>query len=390
VSETNNGYEIKKFTSPKDFQNTYPTSSTYIIGSEPYATNRKTWLDFRVSNGTFPNLWQNNEILRGNLLSIDTYNNSNTILKKNQNEYIYLSFDKIASYDNLFYPDGFTFYDNPFYLRMFSTIKSERNYLSRTIKTNYLSNGNYVVQSNYVFDTDKTKPFIKEKSIVTSDNKILKEKYYYPYDNEVSMVSGVTDLLAKNIITVPIKTKSFSDSNLLSTQLTKYKNWGNNIILPKNVQDAKSVDPLEVRVVYRNYDDKGNPIEISQENGVNICYIWGYNKTQPIAKIENATYAQMQSQVSNLQTLSNADNDRTIGDLGKEGALRTALNNLRAALPVAIVTTYTYDPLIGVTSITDSRGQTAYYEYDDFNRLEFIKNAQGEILTKNEYNYKRQ
>jgi len=66
------------------------------------------------------------------------------------------------------------------------------------------------------------------------------------------------------------------------------------------------------------------------------------------------------------------------------------LNDLRTALPNAQVSTYTYDPLIGVTSITDPRGETIYYEYDNFNRLEHVKDAQGNILSKNKYNFKKQ
>ena len=62
--------------------------------------------------------------------------------------------------------------------------------------------------------------------------------------------------------------------------------------------------------------------------------------------------------------------------------------DLLASLPNAVVTYYTYDPLIGVTSVTDPRGQRIYYEYDNLNRLEFVRDNQGKILSKNEYNYK--
>jgi len=53
-----------------------------------------------------------------------------------------------------------------------------------------------------------------------------------------------------------------------------------------------------------------------------------------------------------------------------------------------MVTTYTYDPLIGVTSVTDPRGYTMYYEYDEFQRLEFVKDEDGNIYSENQYNYK--
>ncbi|MGN7812046.1 hypothetical protein ACTJIW_24050, partial [Flavobacterium sp. 22659] len=63
-------------------------------------------------------------------------------------------------------------------------------------------------------------------------------------------------------------------------------------------------------------------------------------------------------------------------------------NTLRANLPNAMVTTYTYIPLVGVSTITDPKGQTTTYTYDSFGRLEFVKDNKGNILSENQYNYK--
>ncbi|UWX68453.1 hypothetical protein NZD85_14510 (plasmid) [Empedobacter stercoris] len=54
-----------------------------------------------------------------------------------------------------------------------------------------------------------------------------------------------------------------------------------------------------------------------------------------------------------------------------------------------MVTSYIYQPLIGVTSITGPNGQTEYYKYDTANRLEEIRNDKQEVLKTFKYNYKQ-
>jgi YD repeat-containing protein len=59
-------------------------------------------------------------------------------------------------------------------------------------------------------------------------------------------------------------------------------------------------------------------------------------------------------------------------------------------LPGALVTTYTYSPLFGITSETDPSGKITYYEYDGLGRLKLIRDQNNNILKKFDYKYRAQ
>jgi YD repeat-containing protein len=65
------------------------------------------------------------------------------------------------------------------------------------------------------------------------------------------------------------------------------------------------------------------------------------------------------------------------------------IDELRFFPAQAQMTTYTYDPLRGLTSQTDANSQTTYFEYDAFGRLATMKDSQSNILKTLQYNYKQ-
>jgi len=266
-------------------------------------------------------------------------------------------------------------------------------------------------------DNEYNKYFLLgETQNTLSNNSVVKNKFYYPYNTigGSTLITNLQKLIDKNRVSELIKEETFVDGIKTKSIVKPYKefpvatynefpvNYTIYLSMPSEIHNNKGVLDIDesqtsnLKVTYNKYDNVGNLVEYSIFNsGVTNVIIWGYNKSLPIAKIENATYSQIQSYEASLQALSNIDDDRTIGALGKEGALREALNNLRttlnnlqSSLPKPIVTTYTYDPLIGVTSTTDPKGYTMYYEYDEFNRLKQVKDKDGNILSENEYHYK--
>lgn len=63
------------------------------------------------------------------------------------------------------------------------------------------------------------------------------------------------------------------------------------------------------------------------------------------------------------------------------------VDHLRTSLSNALMTTYTYKPLVGMLKMTDPCGLTTTYEYDRLNRLKLIKGTDGQILQQYDYHY---
>ena len=63
------------------------------------------------------------------------------------------------------------------------------------------------------------------------------------------------------------------------------------------------------------------------------------------------------------------------------------IDELRLYPDKAQMVTYTYDPLVGVTSHTDAGSRTTYYEYDGLQRLLRIRDPERKILKQYEYAY---
>jgi YD repeat-containing protein len=66
------------------------------------------------------------------------------------------------------------------------------------------------------------------------------------------------------------------------------------------------------------------------------------------------------------------------------------VDELRLYPASAQMTTYTYVPLVGVSSVCDVDNRVTYYQYDGLNRLKVIKDQDGNILKTIQYHYMNQ
>jgi YD repeat-containing protein len=72
------------------------------------------------------------------------------------------------------------------------------------------------------------------------------------------------------------------------------------------------------------------------------------------------------------------------------GSANNVIDEVRFYPKDAQMTTFTYDPLVGMTSATDAAGVTTFYEYDDWQRLKRVKDENGNIVKQQVYHYKGQ
>lgn len=179
-----------------------------------------------------------------------------------------------------------------------------------------------------------------------------------------------------------------------------------------------------------SYDSYGHITETTLRDGSIIAYIWGYNQTQPVARIQGSHYSksfytsfEADGTVSsiaktgdrvksistvNFQNLGFYPSETTTlkmsywycedskwkysGELpyaNQFTPVSTTIDELRVYEGGALMTTYTYEPPLGVTSITDPNGISTYYKYDTFGRLQYVLDQEMNILKYIGYNYGR-
>lgn len=114
-----------------------------------------------------------------------------------------------------------------------------------------------------------------------------------------------------------------------------------------------------------SYYPYGRLTQATSRTGQSMVLLWGYNRQHIIAQITNATLEEVRQSGINPEALA--------AKPSPSDAEWQAIGHLREALPEAGIVTCKYAPMIGIIERTDEHGRTAVYTYDDFNRLENVK-----------------
>jgi hypothetical protein len=197
---------------------------------------------------------------------------------------------------------------------------------------------------------------------------------------------------------IPVITEMKENNKIIGKTETIYPTsiptpQAGNLMLPLSQKtfDLQTITNIATEVTYDKYDSKGNLQQYTTKDGISTTIIWGYNKTQPIAKIVGAKLSDIQqSIIDSIVTAS--DTDAQAAPNNDETSFLSVLNSFKthSALSNYQISTYTYDPLIGVRSITPPSGIREVYIYDTANRLKEIRedNQTGKLLKEFKYNYK--
>lgn len=216
------------------------------------------------------------------------------------------------------------------------------------------------------------------------DGSVKETSYQYATDknNQKLINANMTGIPLESTV---IKKQDATDTGkVISKSETKYDD--SNHFFPTSVValDART-NILSTEITYNRYDSKGNLLQYTTKEGIPVAVVWGYSGTQPIAKIEGFTYDQISPFISDIVAKSNADSDAA-----SEQIFINALDSFRniSELDGAQITTYVYDTLIGMKSMTPPSGIRETYQYDSAGRLDKIVDENGKTIKKYKYNYK--
>jgi hypothetical protein len=268
------------------------------------------------------------------------------------------------------------------------------DFTSKTTSKKYFNGDVVTTESNFFYDYNLHNMLVKT-SVKQPNNTIQESTYKYSpevgnlYLKDKNIVGILLEdkTVRKNDVNDPGKIVSLTQSIYpISQSEADTKTSG--LPLPYSVTSTDLQNTTKEEVSYDKYDNKGNLQQYTNKDGISTTIIWGYNQTKPIAKVEGAKLMDISSSL--ITDIVNAsDTDASAPKLSDESSFYLTLDNFRkdSSLANYLITTYTYDPLIGIRSITPPSGIKEVYKYDTANRLERIVDTYGKIIKEYNYNY---
>lgn len=179
------------------------------------------------------------------------------------------------------------------------------------------------------------------------------ESVFYPTDftDEVSKT-----MVNRNIVR-PVIHRVATMGNAKYDVYNPYR-LSSDIPVVDRIETGKGDKERETRIQFIRYDDYGNLLEAVKDGSQRISYIYGYGSLYPVAKLEGAGYESFPERFGQIKSYS----DSTML-AGTCASLRSTLRG------IGLVTSYTYRPLEGVSSVVVPNGNRKSFHYNKFGEL---------------------
>ena len=248
---------------------------------------------------------------------------------------------------------------------------------------------------HYTYDKDYQT--LIRKDIVGAEGTVELE-YTYPHSYEDSSLPEygfIQEMKNKNMVSYPLETRVYrkfeGQRHHIYSALQKYQGEKpSEYYLSYETpaaglafRSSEQMEGFDTRYgeaperAYRYFN--GKITEVKTKNAV-VSYFWSYNNQYPIIKLTGVDINTTNSIFNNYSSLRyslNPTNNQII-------QLRA---DLEAAFPEATISSYTYRPSIGISTITDANGQTIHYTYDSQARLQRVTDHDGNALEYHVYKY---
>jgi len=406
------------------------------IGGVGYSYVKETKISSNIFAGYILSTFENKEPIytentvriddpkNGKLLKTEVYNQNNLLIKKDSFTYLikenhrYMGIN-ITNFLNMFpgifsspnftlipygsnqLPSDFSnidgYIDPSLHVSQMGILVHQLNTYDETLTSKTTALDGVSSKEDYSYNINTLQ--LKRKDLNLENGNILSYRYSYPNDYSWVPYSVMAD---KNRISNVVEEKVLKNNLFVGGALTEYKSIpvGDGTIytevpsikhfsqVAEGISDPISFTSTGVNtniypqndIVYGAYDSFGNVNYTIQNDANKTVYLWSYNHQYPVAKIEGMTYSQVVTElgqmfIDNLATTISPDEN--------------TLNTIRTKLSryVALVTTFTHIPLVGMFTATDPRGVTTNYNYDAFNRLNLILNGDKNVLASYQYAY---
>lgn len=220
---------------------------------------------------------------------------------------------------------------------------------------------------------------------------------FYP-QNALSQANMKT-LVDKHITEIPIECltsiSNVDGTYVIGSQRYLYDNNGN-ITTEYSLDTERAITRSSFSLLKDNYafssfkanavlsyNSSGKPRVVKENNCDVVTYIWGYYSNYPIAVIRGADYPVVRDLLGGDSAVKALETAPSPTISARE------LHSKLSKLAGCCVSTYSFNPQIGMVEMISPNGESTTYTYDAFSRLAAIKDHNGIVSSSFKYNYKQ-